>query len=59
MVDLNTSVAWLSDEVKLQTAPLLALQLELTQARSDTEMMRQRLKEERRESRLRYDTVAP
>lgn len=47
------SVAWLSDEVKLQTAPLMALRLELMQARSETEMMRQRLKEERRESRLR------
>eukprot|EP00752_Nemacystus_decipiens_P011903 g10554.t1 len=51
--DLEARVAWLSDEVKLQTAPLLALRLELEQARSDTETMRQRLKEERRISRLR------
>ncbi|CAN0482240.1 unnamed protein product [Ectocarpus sp. 12 AP-2014] len=50
---LETRVALLSDEVKLQIAPLKALQLELTQTRSDTETMRQRLKEERRESRLR------
>eukprot|EP00903_Cladosiphon_okamuranus_P014008 g13027.t1 len=52
-IDLEARVARLSDEVKLQTAPLTALRLELTQARSDTEMMRQRLKEERRESRVR------
>ncbi|CAM9351426.1 unnamed protein product [Ectocarpus fasciculatus] len=50
---LETRVALLSDEVKLQIAPLKALQLELAQTRSDTETMRQRLKEERRESRLR------
>ncbi|CAM9804273.1 unnamed protein product, partial [Scytosiphon promiscuus] len=50
---LQARVAWLSDEVKLQTAPLLALQLELRQAKSDSEVMRQRLQEERKENRIR------
>ncbi|CAM9783784.1 unnamed protein product, partial [Hapterophycus canaliculatus] len=54
---LETRVAWLSDEVKLQTAPLVALQLELRQARSDTEVMRQRLQEERKENRIRIGDI--
>lgn len=44
----------MSEELKLQAAPLMALQLELVQARLDTETMRVRLKEDRKESRLRY-----
>ena len=46
-------LACLSGELKLQAAPLMAMQLELTQARLDTETMRERLKNHRKESRLR------
>lgn len=49
-------MAGMSEELMLQAAPLTALQLDLTQARLDTETMRGRLKEDRKEGRLRYDT---
>lgn len=49
-----TRLASLEDEVKLQVAPLKALQLELAQSRLDTETARKRLMDDRRESRIRY-----
>eukprot|EP00904_Undaria_pinnatifida_P009346 jgi/Undpi1/5541/HiC_scaffold_2.g00818.m1 len=53
--DLEARLACLSGELKLQAAPLTAMQLELAQARLDTETMRERLKNHRKESRLRID----
>lgn len=47
----------MADQLKLQAAPLTALQLELSQARLDVETMRDRLREERKEGRLRYKSV--
>lgn len=52
-LQLLARLACLSGELKLQAAPLTAMQLELTQAKLDTETMRERLKNHRKESRLR------
>lgn len=43
----------MADQLKLQAAPLAALQLELNQARLDTESMRTRLREDRKDARHR------
>lgn len=49
----------MADQLKLQAAPLTALQLELKQARLETETMRTRLRGERKETRLRCAIVMP
>lgn len=47
----------MADQLKLQVAPLTALQLDLKQARLETETMRTRLSEERKETRIRCAVV--